>query len=91
MLSDTSNSTCVPQFVNVTFQVDMSKVTSSFTTPEISGSWNNFCGNCDQMSDPDGDEVWEKTISLYTGSYEYKFSADSLNIERSNKHQFFLQ
>ena len=31
LLSDTSNSTCVPQFVNVTFQVDMSKVTSSFT------------------------------------------------------------
>ena len=81
LLSDTSNSTCVPQYVNVTFQVDMSKVTASFTTPEISGSWNNFCGNCDQMADPDGDDVWEKTISLYTGNYEYKFSTDSLNIE----------
>ena len=81
--SDTSNSTCAPQFVNVTFQVDMGNVTSSFTTPEINGNWNNFCGNCDPMVDPDGDGVWEKTISLFTGSYEYIFSADSLTIQES--------
>ena len=81
--SDTSNSTCSPQFVNVTFQVDMGNVSSSFTTPEINGNWNNFCGNCDPMVDPDGDGIWEKTVSLFTGSYEYIFSADSLSIQES--------
>lgn len=81
--SDTSNSTCSPQFVNVTFQVDMSKVSSGFTTPEINGNWNNFCGNCDPMVDPDGDGIWEKTVSLFTGTYEYIFSADSLSIQES--------
>ena len=69
LLSDTSNATCIPQNVNVTFRVDMSKVTSGFVTPEINGTWNSFCGNCDPMSDPDGDNIWEKTISLYTGIY----------------------
>ncbi|MDG2344041.1 MAG: choice-of-anchor J domain-containing protein, partial [Flavobacteriales bacterium] len=83
LLSDTSNSSCVPQFVNVTFQVDMNKVTSSFTIPELNGSWNGYCGNCDPMSDPDVDNVWEKTISLFTGSYEYIFSADSLVIQEN--------
>ena len=66
LISDSSNSTCIPQYVNVTFQVDMSKVSSSFTLPEINGSWNSYCGNCDPMSDPDGDNVWEQTISLFT-------------------------
>ena len=83
LISDTSNSTCSPQFVDVTFQLDMSKVTSSFSIPEINGSWNNYCGNCDQMTDPDGDNIWEKTISLFTGNYEFIFSADSLNIEEN--------
>ena len=88
LLSDSSNSSCVPQFVNVTFQVDMNKVTSTFTIPELNGSWNAYCGNCDPMSDPDGDNVWEKTVSLFTGSYEYIFSADSLAIQESINSNF---
>ena len=83
LLSDTSNATCIPQNVNVTFRVDMSKVTSGFVTPEINGTWNSFCGNCDPMSDPDGDNIWEKTISLYTGIYEFVYSADNLTIQET--------
>ncbi len=83
LLLDTSNSTCNPQFVNVTFQVDMNKVTSSFIIPELNGSWNAFCGNCEPLTDSDGDNVWEKTISLFTGSYEYIYSADSLTIQEN--------
>ena len=59
LLSDTSNSTCLPQYVNVTFQVDMSKVTAGFVNPEINGSWNNYCGNCDPLSDLNGDKYAE--------------------------------
>ena len=83
VVSDTSNSICQPQFVNVTFQVDMSNVSGNFNNPEINGNWNNFCGNCDLMTDLDGDGVWEKTVSLYTGIYEYIFSADSFALQES--------
>ena len=83
VVSDTSNSTCQPQFVNVTFQVDMSNMSGNFNTPEVNGNWNNFCGNCDQLTDLNGDGIWEKTVSLFTGTYEYIFSADSFAIQES--------
>ena len=35
------------------------------------------------MVDPDGDGIWEKTVSLFTGTYEYIFSADSFAIQAS--------
>jgi hypothetical protein len=55
----------------------MSEVTATYTTPEVNGTFNNWCGGCAPMSDVDGDNVWELTISLPVGSYEYKFAYDS--------------
>ena len=81
LLTDTSNSNCLPQNVNVTFRVDMNNSTVPFTTPEINGDWNNYCGNCDVLSDPDGDNIWETTLTLLSGSYEYYFSADNLQFQ----------
>ena len=83
-LSDTSISSCLPQIVNVTFQVDMGLVTSSFTTPEVNGTWNSWCGNCNPMTDADGDGIWEATIPLLSGNYEYKYSADNWTIQEMN-------
>jgi hypothetical protein len=60
---------------NVTFRVDMSQQ-SGFTTPEVNGSFNNWCGNCFPMTDVDGDNIWEATTDLPAGTIEYKFSAD---------------
>ena len=82
--TDTSNATCLPATVNVTFQVDMGLVTAGFTTPEVNGTWNSWCGNCNPMTDADGDGVWEATIPLSSGSYEYKYSADTWNIQEMN-------
>jgi len=65
----------IAQAFNVTFRVDMSQQ-GGFTTPEVNGSFNNWCGNCFQMSDLDGDNIWEATTNLAAGNYEYKFSAD---------------
>ncbi len=62
--------------VDVTFQVDMNDVTE-FTTPEVNGIFNAWCGNCAPMSDADGDGVWDLTISLAPGTYEYKYSFDN--------------
>ncbi|MFM9004459.1 MAG: hypothetical protein ACKOSR_02990, partial [Flavobacteriales bacterium] len=48
---------------DVTFRVDMS-TQSGFTTPEVNGTFNNWCGNCFQMTDADGDNIWEATTAL---------------------------
>jgi hypothetical protein len=62
---------------NIVFSVDMNDVTESFTTPEINGTFNNWCGGCAPMSDANSDGVWEITIPLAAGTYEYKFAYDA--------------
>ena len=70
---------------NVTFQVDMNNHTGSFTTPEVNGTFNNWCGNCAAMTDADGDNVWEVTIALTAGdTVEYKFSHDAWTGQEMN-------
>jgi len=75
---------CV-QYTNVTFQVDMNKVTQGFTTPEVNGTWNNWCGSCNAMSDANGDNIWEVTLPLEQGTtVEFKYSADGWSIQEMN-------
>jgi len=64
------------QTQNITFQVDMNGV-SGFTTPEVNGTFNGWCGNCAAMTDANGDNIWEIVIALAPGFYEYKFSHDN--------------
>jgi len=66
----------VPSSHSVTFQVDMN-YTQGFNTPELNGTFNTWCGNCAQMNDANGDGVWEITIQLFAGIYEYKYSYDN--------------
>ena len=67
---------------SVTFRLDMNGVTESFTTPEVNGTFNGWCGNCWAMSDVNGDNIWELTATdVAPGTYEYKFSADVWNIQ----------
>jgi hypothetical protein len=80
-LTHTSNSTCVPATVNVTFQVDMNQVSAGFAIPEVNGQWNSFCGNCNPLTDSNADGIWETTLPLLSGTYEYKFSADAWSIQ----------
>lgn len=63
---------------DVTFKVDMSQVIDPFNLPELNSTFNNWCGNCNTLTDVDGDEIWELTVSLNIGdTIEYKFSADN--------------
>ena len=55
----------------------------TFTTPEVNGTFNGWCGNCAAMSDLDGDNVWDVTIDLANGSYEFKYSSDNWTIQES--------
>ena len=73
----THSNNCIVTPKNVTFQVDMSNVTSSFTNVYVSGTINSWSGNGNQLTDPDGDGVYEGTLSLLPGSYEYKFTYDN--------------
>jgi hypothetical protein len=66
----------VPSSHSVTFQVDMN-FQQGFNTPELNGTFNNWCGNCAQMNDANGDGIWEITIQLFEGTYEYKYSYDN--------------
>ena len=50
------------QTTNVTFQVNMNDYTGSFTTPEVNGTFNSWCGNCNVMTDADGDGIWTVTL-----------------------------
>jgi hypothetical protein len=69
----------------VTFNVDMNQVTQSFTTPEVNGLWNNWCGNCNPLTDANGDGIWTTTLPLPVGTtQEYKFSADAWTIQEQN-------
>ena len=68
---------------NVTFYVDMNEANQVFDTVEVNGTFNSWCGNCAQMNDVNNDNIWEITIPLLTGSYEYKFSADNWSIEEN--------
>ena len=56
---------------------------TGFNTPEVNGVFNNWCGSCWQMSDIDGDNIWDFTTLLAPGIYEFKYSADNWNIQES--------
>jgi len=74
-----------PTTANIVFRVDMSLYTGSFTTPEVNGTFNGWCGNCAAMSDADGDNIWEKEITLPIGdTVEYKFSHDNWTGQEMN-------
>lgn len=72
-----------PQVSNVTFQLDMSRYTGTFTTPEVNGIFNNFCGSCAPMADPDGNNIWEITIPITGDSTEFIFSVDNFTDQES--------
>ncbi|MEQ8473534.1 MAG: PKD domain-containing protein [Marinoscillum sp.] len=64
--------------VNVTFSVNMNDYTGTATTPELNGTFNGWCGNCNAMTDDNDDGIWQVTVELPVGDQiEYKFSADS--------------
>ena len=67
----------IPDTFNVTFNVDMRGYTGTYTTPELNGDYNGWCGNCNAMADPDGDSIWTISLDMHQDSIEYKFSHDS--------------
>lgn len=74
----------IPAFLSaqndVTFRVDMNNYSGSFTTVEVGGTFNGWCGNCAIMEDPDGDGIYELTVTgVPDGDMEFKFHVDNWN------------
>lgn len=62
--------------IDVTFKVDMRAYNIPFTTANVNGTFNGWCGACNPMTDANNDSIWEATISLPPGTIEYKFTVD---------------
>ncbi len=59
--------------VDVIFSLDLSNYVGAQTPPYIYGEWDNFCTNCNAMTDPDDDGIWTDTISMGRGDYKFIF------------------
>ncbi len=78
--SCTTCSTPAPTPVNVTFKVDMRGYAgAAYTTVNVNGTFNGWCGACNPMTDANNDSIWEVTLPLLPGSIEYKFTVDGWN------------
>ena len=67
--------------VNTAFGVDMNGFQDAFTTVFVSGTFNEWSGDANPLSDEDGDGIWTGTISVPEGTYEYKFTLDNWAVQ----------
>jgi plastocyanin len=62
---------------DVVFSVDMTGISpNSFQTVNVNGTFNGWCGACNELFDEDGDNIYTTTIPLTTGNIEYLFTLD---------------
>ena len=59
--------------VDVIFSLDLSNYAGARTPPYIYGEWDNYCTNCNVMTDADDDGIWSDTISISRGDYQFIF------------------
>jgi 1,4-alpha-glucan branching enzyme len=57
----------------------MNQYSGTYTNVYVSGTLNSWSGNSNQLSDADGDGVYEGVIALAAGNYEFKFTLDNWN------------
>ncbi|MEE2838231.1 MAG: T9SS type A sorting domain-containing protein [Bacteroidota bacterium] len=54
----------------------MGQYAGTFGTVNLNGGFNGWCGSCAEMTDDDGDNIYEITVEGLSGSIEYKFTLD---------------
>ena len=65
------------QTADITFRVDMRGYTgAAYTTVNVNGTFNGWCGGCNPLTDANNDSIWEVTLPLPAGVIEYKFTVD---------------
>jgi hypothetical protein len=66
-----------PPVRTLNFKVNMNNYTASFDKVYISGSFNGWSGDANPLQDADEDGIWEGTLKLNNGAYEYKITLDN--------------
>ncbi len=66
-----------PQPRTITFKVDMNQYSENFDQVYLSGQFNNWSGDANPLEDPDFDGIWEGSITVPNGLYEYKVTLDN--------------
>lgn len=66
-----------PAIRTVNFEVDMNNYASNFDKVYISGSFNNWAGDANQLLDPEFDGIFKGSITVPVGTYEYKITLDN--------------
>lgn len=69
--------------VELTFSVDLSQYEGAYKSVGVFGSFNDWCGTCNPLTDDDGDQVYQGTVSVTTGEIEYKFILDEQAVEET--------
>ena len=73
----TAKSIAVKAVENGKYEVTFKYTNSSANQVYLPGSFNNWSTTANQMLDANGDGIWEATLLLAKGDYEYKFLVDS--------------
>ncbi len=72
----------VEAVAEVDFAVDMTNYAGEpYESVNIYGTFNNWCLECDSLTDEDGDGIYNGTIRTGSGELEYKFALDN-DVER---------
>ena len=62
---------------DVVFSVDMTGINpNTYATVNVNGTFNGWCGACNELYDEDGDNIYTTTIPLPTGTIEYLYTLD---------------
>lgn len=78
LLATVNDGSCL---FNVTFRVDMQQYVGSYTDVHLNGQFNGWCGDCAPMEDLDMDLIYELTVEMQEGYYEYKYTTDNFTTE----------
>jgi len=66
-----------PTDKNVNFKVNMNNYSGNFDQVYISGQFNDWSGDANPLQDDDLDGIWEGSIVVPNGGYEYKITLDN--------------
>ncbi len=76
--SSTTNCTGAPKAGNITFRVNMKDVKEPFKKVYVSGTFNNWSGDGNELTDANNDKIYEGTIqAVAPGKHEFKYQLDA--------------
>ncbi len=66
-----------PAIRTVNFEVDMNAYSENFDKVYLSGTFNNWAGDANELTDPEFDGIFSGSIVVPVGTYEYKVTLDN--------------